>query len=107
MNLRGFVCVLLLAVAAQAQGDRGTITGTVSDPAGAVVASAAIEVRNAETGVVYQTTTTSTGNYTVAQIPAGTYELTVTLPGFKRYVRQNLLVETEQTIRIDVSVEVG
>jgi hypothetical protein len=71
-----------------AQSDRGTITGTVSDPAGAVVAGAPIEARNVETGAVYQAATTATGNYTLAQLPTGTYELTVTVTGFKKYVRQ-------------------
>src|SRR6476661_6556449 len=84
------------------QGDRGTITGTVADPAGAVVASAAIEARNTENGSVYDTQSTATGNYTLSQLPAGSYEITVTVPGFKKYVRQNLRVEVAATMRIDV-----
>ena len=59
-----FVTVFLLVcvVAALAQGDRGTITGAISDPAGAVVANAAIEARHTETGTLYQAASTSTGN---------------------------------------------
>ena len=90
-----------------AQSDRGTITGTVSDPAGAVVAAAAIEAKNTETGVVYPVAASGTGNYTIAQLPAGTYELSVAAPGFKRYVRPGLIVQTAQTIRIDATLEVG
>ena len=75
-----------------AQGDRGTITGTVTDPAGAVIANAAIEVRNSETGVASQTASTETGNYTIAQVPPGTYNMTVTAAGFKKYIRQNIAV---------------
>ena len=52
-----FVCVLLCFGAAYAQGDRGTITGTVSDPAGAMIPNAAIEAKNLQTGAVYQTVT--------------------------------------------------
>src|SRR5690349_7269320 len=107
MNLRAIVCLLLMTVAALAQSDRGTITGTIADPAGAVVAGAAIELKNAETGVTYQAATTATGNYTLAQIPAGTYELSVAVPGFKKYVRQNITVEVAQTVRLDVPLEVG
>lgn len=95
--------VTLLALA---QSDRGTITGTISDPAGAVVASASIEVRNSETGAVYQAGSSATGNY-VVQLPTGTYELSVTVPGFKKYVRQNLALPVAQTLRIDVNLEVG
>ncbi len=101
------VCLLFALRVAFAQGDRGTITGTVSDPAGAVVAGAAIEAREVETGVVSQAVSTSTGNYTVSQLPAGSYELTVAVPGFKKYVRQNLLLQVAQVLRIDVSLEVG
>ncbi len=98
---------VLFTIAAFGQSDRGTITGTVSDPAGAVVASAGIEVKNAETGIVYQTTATTTGNYTIPQVPAGQYELTVTAPGFKRYIRQNIELGVAQTVRLDVNLEVG
>lgn len=90
-----------------AQSDRGTITGTVSDPAGAVVANAAIEARNTETGAVYPVATTATGNYTIPGLPAGTYEVTVTVPGFKKLVRPGLIVQAAQTIRVDAAMEVG
>ena len=56
-----------------AQTDRGAITGTISDPAGAVVPNAKISAKNAETGAVYETVTTGTGNYTLPSLPAGTY----------------------------------
>ena len=103
-----FVLALLLACSVVfAQGDRGTITGTVTDPTGAVIANAAIEVRNSETGVVYKTATTATGNYTIVQVPAGTYGMTVTAAGFKKYIRQNIAVEPTQVERVDVGLEVG
>jgi hypothetical protein len=99
--------VLGFALSMFAQSDRGTITGTIADPAGAVVANANIEVRNLETGAMYTAGTTTTGNYTVAQLPVGTYELSVNVPGFKRYLRQGLTVLATQTLRIDVALEVG
>ncbi len=100
-------CGLVVAVCAFAQTDRGTITGTIADPAGAVLAGAPIEVKNAETGTVYQGVSTSTGNYTVAQLPVGTYEITVTAPGFKKFVRQNVRVPAAQTVAVDITLEVG
>jgi hypothetical protein len=98
-----FVC----ALAALGQTDRGTITGTVSDPAGAVVANAPIEVKNTQTGAVYQAASSETGNYTLPQMPIGSYELTVTVAGFKKFVRQNITVQATQTVRVDVTLEVG
>ncbi len=98
---------LLSALTSFAQSDRGTITGTVTDATGAVIPSAPIQVRNIETGAVYQAGTSATGNYTLAQLPAGQYEMTVAVPGFKTYVRQGLTVDVAQTYRVDVSLEVG
>ena len=101
------VCVFAFGWAAFAQSDRGTITGTVSDPVGAVVNGAAIEIRNTQTGATYQAASSATGNYTLAQLPAGSYEISVIVPGFKKYVRQNLTVDVAQTYRVDAVLEVG
>src|SRR5215831_17129290 len=90
-------CTFCLTTLALAQSDRGTITGTVADPAGAVVAGAPVEVRNTQTGAIYQVATSSTGNY-VVQVPTGAYELSVTVMGFKKYVRASIEVPVEQTL---------
>jgi hypothetical protein len=89
------------------QTDRGTITGTVTDPAGAVIAGAMIQAKNLATGAVYPAASSGTGNYTVAQLPAGNYELTVTAMGFKQFVRSGLTVEVAGILRIDAAMEVG
>jgi hypothetical protein len=101
------LCLLLFASAAFAQSDRGTITGTVTDTTGAVVANAAIEARQLETGAVFPTSTTSTGNYTLSELPVGSYEVTAALSGFKKYVRTGITVQVAQTLRIDIPLEVG
>ncbi|MBP1609219.1 MAG: hypothetical protein H6Q04_1454, partial [Acidobacteria bacterium] len=63
--------LLLIAPSILAQSDRGTITGTVTDPAGAMIPNVPIEAKNTETGAVYQTVSSATGNYTIAQLPVG------------------------------------
>ena len=100
-------CVLALAVGVIAQTDRGTITGTVSDPAGAVIANAVIQAKNSDTGATYQAGTSATGNYTLGQMPVGTYELSVTVPGFKTSVRPGIIVSVAATVRVDFTLEVG
>ena len=61
----------LFAAIAAAQSDRGVITGTVQDPANAVAPGASVSAKNTETGAVYPTTTTATGNFTITALPAG------------------------------------
>jgi hypothetical protein len=95
------VGLLLVSQYGFAQSDRSTITGTISDPAGAVVASAALEARNLSTGVNYKAASTATGNYGLAELPVGSYEFTVSVPGFKKYVRRGLDVQAAQTYRVD------
>ena len=100
------ICLFGLSLAALAQTDRGTITGTISDPAGAVVPNAKIEVKNAETGSVFAGGTSATGNYVIS-VPAGNYQLEVTVAGFKKFVRPNLQVTVATDVRQDVTLAVG
>lgn len=100
--------VSLLGVASVfAQGNTGSITGTISDPGGAVIANAAVEGRNIGTGSLYETVTTGTGNYTLAELPPGNYEVSVKSPGFKTLIRGPLELSLRQTMRIDGTLEVG
>ncbi len=87
-KLQLFFALALFGLAANAQTDRGVITGTVQDSAGAVVAGVPVTAQNNETGAVYPTSTTATGNFTLTALPAGGYELAVEAPGFRKYVRQ-------------------
>lgn len=90
-----------------AQADRGTLTGTVIDQGGAVVPRAKITVRNPLTGAQFDTVSTSTGNYSLAQLPSGDYDLTIEVTGFKKHAQQGITVGVAQTIRIDVTLEIG
>jgi len=96
-----------LSLAAYAQSDRGSITGTITDPAGAVVPGASVTAADLETGTRYEATTTPTGNYTVSQVPAGTYEISVEVQGFRKFVQRGVRIFATQTARIDVSLQVG
>ncbi len=97
----------LLAAAAYAQSDRGTITGTVTDPSGAVVAGARVTAQNSETHNVLETATTNAGDYTLAQVPVGSWNVAVDAPGFKRFTSLHNTIEVAQTTRVDAKLEVG
>src|SRR5438093_351065 len=99
------LCVFCLP--AIAQTDRGTITGTVADATSAVIPGASITATNTQTTSKYETISTETGNYTLTQLPGGVYEVTVELPGFKKYVRQGVTVLAATTVRIDAVLQVG
>jgi hypothetical protein len=99
-------CLFLFALAAFGQGDRGSITGSIVDPQGAASPNASIDVKNTATGELFHGGTSSTGNY-VIPVPTGKYEMTVTAPGFKKYVRTNLEVRVATDTRQDVKLEIG
>jgi hypothetical protein len=97
----------VLALSLSAQSDRGTITGTVTDPSGAYVSGAKVIVQNSDTGIRIESSTTNTGNYTIPALPAGIYELSVESSGFKKLTQQNVQVQVAQTLRLDVALSVG
>src|SRR5258708_3962231 len=100
-------CPFLFSSVAYGQGVTGSLTGTVTEPAGAVVANATVEARNTETGVTYPAATTTAGNYTISQLPVGTYEISVKVPGFKTYNHTNLALAAAAVLREDVTLQVG
>ena len=102
------IALLLLTFTYAAFGQTGgTITGLISDPAGAVVPNAPVEAKNAATGVVASAATSATGNYVFGALPAGAYEMTVAVPGFKKFVRTGITVQQLQTTRVDIALEIG
>src|SRR5260370_806757 len=94
------LALIAAAIPALAQNDRGAITGTVSDPANAIVPAAKVSAKNTDTGAAYETVSTATGNYTLPSLPVGTYDLTVEAPGFSRYVQQGITIQVVLTARI-------
>jgi len=101
------ILILGLGLPALAQSGRGTITGIVKDPSGAVVPGADITITEKNTGVVTRTVSTEAGAYRAPYIPPGTYQLTAALAGFKTAVADNIQVMLGQTVTVDFSLEVG
>ncbi len=101
------VLLVSLSTGVLAQSDRGTITGTVVDPGGGVVPGASVVAENPENGARYETVTTQTGNYTLSQVPVGTYHLNIELPGFGRFRQEGIRIFVGQTARIDATLKVG
>jgi hypothetical protein len=101
---------LLLACAAApvlAQSDRGTLTGTVTDPNGGLVAGAKITATNLNTGEVREATTSDEGSYTIPELAPAPYRISVEASGFKTSAIENLQVAVQVTRRADITLELG
>src|SRR5260370_31284809 len=89
------------------QSDRGTITGTVSDPGGAMIPGARVTATALDTNTQYKGTTTAAGEYTLLSLPVGLYRVTIENEGFKTVIRGNVRLEVGATARIDAKLAVG
>jgi len=83
------------------------MSGTVTDPNGAVIPGAKVVATHMPTGRVYETVTTAAGLYVFPTLPAGPYSLTVTQPGFKKNVQTNIEVRVALRNTMDVKLEIG
>ncbi len=98
---------ILLATTALASGPTGTITGTVTDPSGAVVRKARITVLNEATNAVRSAETNDDGDFTVALLPPGRYQVKGESAGFRKSIFSDVTVDVDQTVRVDFTLEVG
>ncbi|HET7220626.1 MAG TPA: carboxypeptidase regulatory-like domain-containing protein [Vicinamibacterales bacterium] len=92
---------------AAAQDFRGSITGRVSDAQGGRLPGATVTAVNVDTNVTATSTTDASGDFAISYLTAGTYRLTVEIPGFKKAVRDKIEVRIGDRLSIDVSLEVG
>src|SRR5918992_3899174 len=103
----GAAACLLAASAVSAQTIRSTLTGTVTDPNGAVVPAAAVTATNVATGVSTATKSNQEGLYTFTALQPGEYVLEVEVPGFKRFVQGGIVLQIAESTRLDPVLEVG
>jgi hypothetical protein len=101
-------CALVLGISASAQVQTTTsITGTVSDPGGAIVPGVKITVRSDETGAVRETLTNDAGYYAVQALRPGIYTITATHPGFKTAIVEGREVQVSIPAAVNLVLEVG
>ena len=99
--------LLAFAAPAWAQSDRGTITGTVTDPGGAVVGKAKVTATGLDTGTVREVTTSDDGHYTLPELKAERYRIAVEAQGFKTATVDDFKVAVQVTHSLDFKLEVG
>ena len=103
------VLALLLAspLAAVAQVTTATIVGTISDPSGSTVPGAQVTARNVDTGLTRTVTSGDAGTYRLEFLPVGKYDIEVTYTGFKKALLSGIVLQVNDTSRVDVSLAVG
>jgi hypothetical protein len=97
----------LIATGAWAQASMGTLTGTVTDPQGAVVPSAKVEAKNLETNSVATAVTSAAGVYTIPSLKPGQYQVTASAPGFKKYANNGVTLQVSDRLQLDFKLQVG
>ncbi|HJS22726.1 MAG TPA: carboxypeptidase regulatory-like domain-containing protein, partial [Pyrinomonadaceae bacterium] len=107
--LLSLLVIALFCASSKAQvTNAGSISGSVTDPTGAVVAGATIVLKNNQTGVENTTTTSENGTFTIAQLPRGTYTLTVqATSGFKKSEVTRVSVNVGTPTTVNVTLEPG
>jgi hypothetical protein len=99
--------LLLPATLAFAQLDQGQIAGTVTDPSRETIGAAQVTVVSQQTGRRVSTTTSSTGAYVVPNLPIGFYAVEVEAPGFRKFIRESVKVDTATRSTVDAQLTLG
>ena len=110
-RVRGFFVMgslfLWLGIQAYGQGTQSTILGSVTDSSGGAVPGATVTVKNQGTGIERSLATNESGDYRIAGLEAGVYQVSITVQGFKSYVRTDIDLNVSQIKRVDAALEVG
>src|SRR5262245_60348809 len=97
----------LWSVGANGQAGSGDITGEVRDASGGLVAGAKVTLTRVSTQETYSTVSTDGGVYSFSGLKPGSYDVSAELAGFKKVLREGIVVETGKTARVDLQVAVG
>ncbi len=98
-------CMVLSAAAAFAQTGGGVISGTVRDPFGKALANAPVQAKDAATGAMFKASSGTSGSYALRDLPAGAYDVTVSIPALKGYRQAGVKVADGQTVALDIRIE--
>ena len=102
------LAMMIVALTPRVWGqDNATITGTVADSSGAVVANATVDLTNTATGQVRESKSNTVGEYRIANVGIGTYTLTATASGFETFTRTGIIVNVAQTLEENIALSVG
>jgi hypothetical protein len=102
-----FASVLMVMPRASAQTTKGSILGRVTDPSGAAIPRASVELTNQNTGMTVTVKTSGTGDYTFSTVDPGTYSVTANSPGFEEGIASGVILDAAQIVRQNIAMSVG
>ncbi len=105
--LFAYILLLCTATAALAQAGRGSISGLVTDPSGAIVPGANITLLNQATGITQHSVTTAGGLYSFVSLNPGVYKVTASMKGFGSIALDKVVVSVDQTTTANITLRVG
>jgi hypothetical protein len=107
--LRSLACALIVIASlnAPAQQITGSIRGTVLDPSGATVQSAAVTAKQIETGLTRSAVTDHQGAYVLVELPIGHYQIGVEARGFQKYLQQGISLDVNETATVSIGLRLG
>ena len=100
------LALLAMPAASRAQ-DTGYISGTVTDKSGAAIAGATVTIKSVGENLTRDTSSNADGAYVGSALPAGTYNIVVTAPGFQKFEAKGVVLPVAQKLRIDIALTVG
>jgi outer membrane receptor protein involved in Fe transport len=103
----GFWLFVFCFLTARAQQITGSVRGSVVDPSGAIVQNAGVAAKQRETGFTRSSITDRDGNYSLIELPVGHYQITVEARGFRKYLREDIVVNVNATLTLPVRLTVG
>jgi outer membrane receptor protein involved in Fe transport len=103
----GLILVLVAAVPVWAQFTTARFSGIVTDQSGSVVAGATVTIQDLGTGYTQSTKSTTAGQYLFPSLPVGTYQITVSMAGYKSYVQKGIVLSVDQAAALNVQLQVG
>src|SRR6266542_735225 len=99
--------MLAIPLTSVAQVTTATIVGTISDPSGSAVPGAQVTARNVDTGLTRTVISGDVGTYRIEFLPVGKYDVEVSYTGFKKALLSGIVLQVNETSRVDVSLAVG
>lgn len=106
-SLAAILMFLFFTLPAAAQTATAELSGTVTDPTGAIVPSAKVTIANAQTGLTREAATSQNGTYLFTILQPGTYNLSVEAQGFRKTVQNNIELQVNQRAEVNLQLQVG